>query len=205
MCGYIWVFHCWQGSSREPIRENDPLDRQSLYTGTKFMPVYKAKGMPKGCCGKSFRFQWVGYDNFRLSNPTAIFPLIAAVLSSKTEKIFTSVETIRRINGSYTALLSLISWSRRSGLNRRPADYETRREPSPRKGFNVLRWTGSANICPVTTMECEPGANGFSASSRWMYDIRILLGVLPGSVSRLQGLNSEPYPADESTRPYIDY
>ena len=146
MCGYIWVFHCWQGSSREPIRENDPLDRQSLYTGTKFMHIYKAKGMPKACCGKSFQFQWVGYEYFRLSNPTAIFPLIAAVLSSKTEKIFTSVETIRRINGSYTALLSLISWSRRSGLNRRPADYETRRDPAPRRGFTVLRWTGSANI-----------------------------------------------------------
>jgi len=43
MCGYIWVFHCWEGSSREPIRENDPLDRQSLYTGTKFMTVSKAK------------------------------------------------------------------------------------------------------------------------------------------------------------------
>ncbi|MBP1598539.1 MAG: hypothetical protein H6Q05_3916, partial [Acidobacteria bacterium] len=95
MCGYIWVFHCREGSSREPIRENDPLDRQSLYTGTKFMPVSKAKEMPRGCCGISFRFQWVGYEYFRLSNPTAIFPLFTAVLASKTEKIFTSEERIR--------------------------------------------------------------------------------------------------------------
>ena len=92
MCGYTWVFHCREGSSREPIRENDPLDRQSLYTGTKYMTVSKARGMPKGCCGKSFLFQWVGYEYFRLSDPTAIFPLFAAVLSSKTEKIFTSKE-----------------------------------------------------------------------------------------------------------------
>jgi len=56
------------------------------------MTVSKAKGMPKGCCGKSFLFQWVGYEYFRLSNPTAIFPLYPAVLSSKTEKIFTSEE-----------------------------------------------------------------------------------------------------------------
>ena len=55
-------------------------------------------------------------------------------------------------------------WSRRSGLNRRPADYETRLQPAPRKGFKVLRWTGSANGCTLTTMECKPGANGFSVN-----------------------------------------
>ncbi|MGE5284444.1 MAG: hypothetical protein ACM3OG_05680 [Actinomycetota bacterium] len=32
-CGVIGAPHCRHVSSREPIRENDPLDRQSRYTG----------------------------------------------------------------------------------------------------------------------------------------------------------------------------
>jgi hypothetical protein len=84
MYGVIRLLHEFHVSNREPIRENDPLDRQSRYTGKKFMTWNTAKRMPKGSHGKPKRFRQVGL-NTRIDAKTEdnSFPICDRFLKKK--------------------------------------------------------------------------------------------------------------------------